>query len=228
MVQRLALIIPAAGSGTRLNSSVPKPYLEIGGRSILEHTVGKFAQLEQLTSVIIACQAEHLEQTQAMLSPLLPEQIRLTVVEGGSERQYSIMNALEEVGDEELTAVHDAVRPFVTPEQIKRCAVAAQQHGGAILAVPAKDTIKKVENGGRITETPDRNLLWQAQTPQIFRTELLKAAFQKAISEQYRGTDDASLVERVGGTVHVVEGSRENFKITYPLDMKVAEALLEV
>lgn len=221
------LILPAAGSGSRLNREVPKPYLEIAGRTILEHTLRRFLQLEGLARVIVAASPGRMKQARAILDHTLPGSLASTVVEGGDERQHSIWNALGQAGEAELVLVHDAVRPFVTAEQIASCCEVAAGCGGAVLGVPAKDTIKRTGDGDRIVETPSRRELWQAQTPQVFRRELLIRAYEKARREDFVGTDDASLVERAGGEVCMVEGSRDNFKITYPLDLKLARLLME-
>ncbi|MDZ7772306.1 MAG: 2-C-methyl-D-erythritol 4-phosphate cytidylyltransferase [Balneolaceae bacterium] len=221
------LILPAAGSGSRMSLEVPKPYLEIAGRTILEHTLRRFLQLEGLVRVVVAASPERMKQARAILDHALPGSLAATVVEGGDERQHSIRNALVEAGDAELVLVHDAVRPFVTPAQIDACCRTAADCGGAVLGVPARDTIKRTGKGRRIVETPSRRELWQAQTPQVFRRELLVRAYEQAREEHFTGTDDASLVERAGGEVRMVEGSRENFKITYPLDLKLARLLLE-
>ena len=127
----------------------------------------------------------------------------------------------------ELVAVHDAVRPFVSVENILQCISVAEQVGGAVLGVPAKDTIKKVNSEGVIVETPKRAQLWQAQTPQIFQKALLGKAYDIAIKEGFFGTDDSSLVEHIGGKVKMVEGDRSNLKITYPIDLKIAELLIQ-
>lgn len=151
----------------------------------------------------------------------------MRVVEGAEERQYSIANALKVLHmDAQLVAVHDAVRPFVKPAHILKCCELARKSGGAVLGVPAKDTIKMADGNGVITSTPARKNLWQAQTPQVFKKELLLKAYELALAEGFFGTDDASLVERIGGKMQMVEGDRENLKITYPVDLKIAELIL--
>lgn len=206
-----------------MGSQVPKHLLKVAGKSILEHTVSKFLQVPKVLQIIIATSPAYLDEIRGLFSGL-PESIDFKIVEGGSERQYSINNALKEVLDDiHLVAIHDAVRPFIRPKLIETCCAAAEKNGGAILAVPAKDTIKKVSKEKVIVETPERSALWQAQTPQIFSKELLVEAYQSAIEDNFVGTDDASLVERIGGKVVVVEGDRENLKITYPVDLKIAE-----
>ena len=222
----LALIIPAAGSGQRLGTGTPKPYLTIAGKTILEHTLLRFRPLPALSEVVISTSRDKIKETLSIAAKVF-DRDRFTVVEGGSERQHSIMNALNSLsGASEMVAVHDAVRPFIETETISLCVDLAIKKGAAIVAVPAKDTIKVTDSDQRILNTPDRSYLWQAQTPQIFKKSLLVDAYQKAIEEGFVGTDDASLVENLGHEVYVLEGARENFKITYPLDLKLAEWIL--
>jgi len=227
MATKLSLIIPAAGSGTRLKTDIPKPYIILGGATILEHSIRQFLKADNVVQVIIATSKGYVQKAEQLLAKILPDGISGTVVKGGAERQDSIQNALSVVKGADLVAIHDAVRPFINPQQIVACCKAAAKHGGAIIAVPAKDTIKKVDAHQCICETPDRSKLWQAQTPQIFKQELIREAYNYAASTGFVGTDDASLVEKRGYNVKVIEGSRENFKITYPLDLQVAEILLK-
>ena len=226
-MDKIALIIPAAGSGSRLNKETPKPFIEIAGKSILEHTLLKFIGFEQLSRIIIATSSTHLGKVEELISAHMPEGKTLQVVEGGSERQHSIYNALQHVGDCNYVMVHDAVRPFVDQEHIEECIEASTQVGASVLGVKAKDTIKRTDKSDIIEETPSRDSLWQAQTPQTFKTPLLVEAYEKALADNFVGTDDASLVERLGHSVKMVEGDRMNFKITYPLDLKLARQLLE-
>jgi 2-C-methyl-D-erythritol 4-phosphate cytidylyltransferase len=151
------------------------------------------------------------------------------IVPGGSERQYSVLNglrALESPEDDDIVIIHDGVRPFVTPDMI-RCSVdTARTADGALVAVPAKDTIKVVRSGV-VTATPPRETLWQAQTPQTFRYGIIHRVHEQAAADGFLGTDDASLVERAGGSVAVVMGDYRNIKITTPEDMLLAEAFLK-
>lgn len=223
---RFALIIPAAGSGKRLGESIPKPYLEIAGKTILEHTLTRFSSVEDIEEVVVSTSAEFTQQSVEILNKVFPGKT-VHVVPGGAERQDSIRNALGKISENiELIAVHDAVRPFVDTNTITACFNRAAKTGGAIAAVPSKDTIKRTGAGRIIEETPDRDHLWQAQTPQVFDRKLLSDAYRKALEENFKGTDDASLVERIGGRIEIVEGTHENFKITYPVDLKLAELLL--
>lgn len=223
-----ALILPAAGTGSRLNESVPKPFIEIEGQTVLERTIRQFQKTDRLRQLIIPTSSAYLELAQKIVQNAFSD-LSFDIVEGGSERQFSIWNAIEKLdSDISLVAIHDAVRPFVSPESILNCADKAVETGAAILAVPAKDTIKRVETEQlSIVETPDRATLWQAQTPQFFSQSVIRNAYRKAIEDGFLGTDDASLVEYIGHTVSIVEGERENFKITYPVDLTLARVLLE-
>lgn len=224
-----ALILPAAGSGTRLGSAVPKPFLEIAGRSILEVTISRFTACRELAQIVIPVARPWRERVEEILGRCFPH-VPAHVVDGGAERQDSIRNALRQVDAAvPYVAVHDAVRPFVPSETVRRCLRAACEHGAAIVAVPAKDTIKRA--GGtpedpHVLDTPDRSDLWQAQTPQIFSTEILRTAYAQAAADGFTGTDDASLVERLGVNVRLVAGPRENLKITFPVDLRLAELLM--
>ena len=224
----MAVIIPAAGSGTRLGSRLPKPFIPLNGKAILEHTIAQFLPVEGISQIIVATSRASFERVESIFENFEGASVELLFVEGGKERQHSIENALKHVNpDIDLVAIHDAVRPFISREKIEHCAKSALEFGGAILAVPAKDTIKKVDSSGIIVETPDRANLWQAQTPQIFKKDLLLKAYKKAKDDNYLGTDDASLVEYFGGKVKIIEGDRKNLKITYPIDLIIAEHIVQ-
>lgn len=204
----------------------PKPYLVLSGRTILEHTIRRFQPLEGLQQIIVATSKAFLDDTRQILSDI-PGDIKKECVVGGKERQHSIHNAIGFIGDLDLVIVHDAVRPFVKLDHIETCCKAASEIGAAVLGVPAKDTIKRIDDEQIIQETPSRKYLWQTQTPQVFRKELIAEAYSKAMEDDFIGTDDSSLVERLGQKVKMVEGDRSNFKITYPLDLKIAKLLIQ-
>ena len=227
-MQKLAVIIPAAGSGSRMGSAKPKPFIELGDHPILWHTINAFAKLDSVTQIIIPTSRDWQEEVKEICRTIPNQDKQYSVVIGGSERQFSIQNGLDQITDEvELVAVHDAVRPFIKTELILEACKQASKYGGAIVGVPAKDTIKKVDDHLSISETPDRKKLWQAQTPQIFRRELIVNAYKSALEDEFVGTDDSSLIERIGGNVKIVEGDRENLKITYPVDLQIAEMILK-
>ncbi len=223
-------IIPAAGSGSRLGGQIPKQFLEISGAPILLHTMQRFIECEEIGAIAVALPADRLDEFRVrhrgakVVKPIF-------YVNGGAERSDSILNALEAVADlnPEIVAVHDAVRPFVTAAQISTVIAKATEIGAAILALPATDTIKEVEDC-LIRRTLDRRRIWRAQTPQAFRYELLMRANKEARAAGLPSaltTDDSLLVERLGLAVAVVEGSPNNLKITTPEDLLLAEKLFE-
>ncbi|MDZ7658873.1 2-C-methyl-D-erythritol 4-phosphate cytidylyltransferase [Fodinibius sp.] len=222
-----ALIIPAAGAGSRMNKDTPKPFLQLGNRTILEQTIRRFLPLDGLQQVLVATSESFLEKTEDILEEVLPPQIKGHCLVGGRTRQESIYNALQDVSVTDLVIVHDAVRPFVKLQHVQQCCDTAEKYGGAVLGVPAKDTIKRVDDQQEIKETPSRKFLWQTQTPQVFQKDLLIRAYEQAIKDNFVGTDDASLVERLEEKVKMVKGDRSNFKITYPLDLELAELLIK-
>lgn len=221
------MIVPAAGIGKRMGTGVPKPYLMLGEKKVLEHTLSRFKAFGNLKQVIVSTSRDFRDETANMLEKLFPD-ISTLVVDGGAERQNSIHNALNRVEEHiPFVAVHDAVRPFVDPDSVLKCLKKASETGAAILGVNVKDTIKHVDRSLKILSTPQRRSLWQAQTPQIFRRQILIDAYRNAKDTGFSGTDDASLVEENGGDVVIVEGTRNNFKLTYPLDFEIAKTLLE-
>lgn len=207
-------IIAAAGSGSRLGESIPKQFLEIGGRSIVQRAVDAFQAAPRVTDVIVVTRAEAVEPLRASLSGAKP----ISVVPGGATRQASVANGLDAVATSaSYVLVHDAARPFVSVDVIDRVLDAAIAHGAAIAALPATDTIKRVD-GGRILETIPRETIVLAQTPQGFRRDVLASAVALGRSG-VDGTDEAALAERAGHPVHVVEGDAANVKITTPGDL---------
>lgn len=211
-----------------MQRETPKPYLEVSGKTILEHTIRRFLPLAGLKQVLIATSEAYQKRAEDILHQVLSDDdVQAYCLIGGEERQDSIYNALAEVSEVDLVMVHDAVRPFVKLEHIKKCCKVASQKDGAVLGVPAKDTIKRVDEQQMIVETPSRKFLWQTQTPQVFRKDLILEAYQQAKQDNFVGTDDASLVERLDKSVQMVEGDRSNFKITYPLDLQLAQLLIE-
>ena len=233
-ITHITAILPAAGMGTRMGGETPKQFLELDGSPILLHTVRRLAACSAITDIILATRADEVARLQDRLRQ---ENLRqpIRVVKGGATRQESVAAALEHVDDDtELVAVHDAVRPFVTPEQVCRVIEEARRCGAAILGIPAMDTVKEVkraslpEDVALITATIPRERIVLAQTPQVFRTKLLKEAFAKAFADQISASDEAGLVERLGHDVHVVHGSERNIKITQPADMELARFYLDL
>lgn len=210
-----------------MGGATPKQFLLLAGTPLIVHTVRAFRQVPDIASVVVAAPAAHRDECRELLARHGLEAPFCTVVEGGATRQDSVRAALAQVSPEiALVLVHDAARPFVTPEIIVRCLDAAAASGAAIAAIPVRDTLKKAAGGNRISATVDRDGLWQAQTPQAARADLLRAAFAVAARDAFLGTDEAALIERLGHAVTLVEGAETNFKVTRPADLLLAEALL--
>jgi 2-C-methyl-D-erythritol 4-phosphate cytidylyltransferase len=233
------VIIPAAGLGTRMTAAsgariVPaasKQFTEMGGTPILIHTLRKLAAVPQVKEIYLAMRPAEAAAFQPRVEEeKLAKPVR--VVEGGEHRQQSVAHALGAVkaAPDDIILVHDAVRPLVESEIIQHVIEAAVRHGAAITGVPAVDTIKQVERtpeGAVVRATIPRAQIVMAQTPQAFRYELLKKAFAEAAADGFQGTDEASLVERLGHEVVVVMGSPRNIKITTPGDLELAEFYLK-
>jgi len=233
---KVAVILPAAGLGTRMGKGSPeksgtsrKQFMLLDGSPILTHTVRKFAASDRVSQILVAVRPEDREWVESMLSSEFPED-RVRVVEGGNSRQESVQNAFAAIQpDTDLVAVHDAVRPFIDLEIIHKVFDEAAGFGAAIVAVPATDTVKQVTRGTehvRVRSTIPREKLVMAQTPQVFRYELLVRAFNMARVDGFTGTDESSLVERLDVEVSVVPGSDRNIKITKPGDMELARLFL--
>jgi 2-C-methyl-D-erythritol 4-phosphate cytidylyltransferase len=230
---RIAAILPAAGLGTRMGSEVPKQFLEIDGTPIVLLTLRRLAECQAISEFFVSTRSE---ETGPLEQRLAREKFNGTVhvVKGGETRQQSVANALARIGAEtDLVAVHDAVRPFVTREQVQRVIAEASARGAAILGVPAIDTVKEVRRSSLpqdvalISSTIPREKIVLAQTPQVFETKLLKDAFARAEREGMTASDEAALVEWIGHDVYVVQGSERNIKITRPADMELARFYLE-
>jgi 2-C-methyl-D-erythritol 4-phosphate cytidylyltransferase len=221
----VALVL-AAGRGERFGGDVPKGFTPLAGRSLLAHSVLALAASPEITHVLPVVPSEEDARVAACLAELDGVEKLVPPVVGGEERQDSMRAGLEAVPpDTTLVAVHDAARPLVRPELVSAVVRVAREHGAALLAVPVADTLKRAVDG-RVVETPDRSEYWRAQTPQVFRVELLREGLAKAEATGRHVTDDASLVEALGAPVHIVPGDRENLKITVASDLAAAEALL--
>jgi 2-C-methyl-D-erythritol 4-phosphate cytidylyltransferase/2-C-methyl-D-erythritol 2,4-cyclodiphosphate synthase len=222
----ITAIIPAAGQGRRMQAEQNKVFLALLGQSLLVRSVLALSSCVAVDYLVVVAAAEEVEEVREILR-FLPGIKPYEVVAGGSERQYSIANALAIVPPEsQIILVHDAARPLIEVTTINELIAAVRKYKAACVAVPVKDTIKKVDKEGFAVETPPRSTLWSMQTPQGFEASLLREAYQKAAADGFLGTDDASLVERVGVQVKMVAGSYQNIKITTPEDILIAEAFL--
>ena len=221
-------IIPAGGVGKRLKSHIAKQYLILDSLPVLVHTLKVFQNSKNIDEIIIALPPEDLVYMRQELIEKYGLTKVINAIAGGNERQDSVRNCLMAIQENcDIVVIHDAVRPFITQELIKQVLDAAKTTGAAVAGVKTKDTIKEIKENNMIGATVPRNNLWLAQTPQAFKFELLKEAYQRAYEEKFYGTDDASLVERQGKEVKMIEGFSENIKITTNEDMQTADALMK-
>jgi 2-C-methyl-D-erythritol 4-phosphate cytidylyltransferase len=230
---KIAAIVPAAGLGTRMGADQPKQFLELDGMPLIIFTLRRLAESAAITDIFIPTRSDDIASLQEKVDQAgLGRPAR--VVLGGSTRQESVGNALAQVDPStEIVLVHDAVRPFVTRAQIERVIAEARTRGAAILGIPAIDTVKEVkraslpEDVALISSTIPRERIVLAQTPQVFTYALLRESFKKAQEDDFTGSDEAAIVERLGHDVFVVLGSERNLKITRPADMDLARFYLE-
>jgi 2-C-methyl-D-erythritol 4-phosphate cytidylyltransferase len=231
---KIIVIIPAAGLGTRMSAvsagSKSKQFFELHGTPILFHTIRKFADHDRVDEIVVALRKN---ETDGFLEQVKREATKkpISVVEGGEHRQNSVANALAalDAAPDDIVLVHDAVRPLVDPQTIDGVIEAVKKYDAAIAGIPAVDTVKQVDrtaDGAVVLATVPRERMVMAQTPQGFRFGVLKRAFDEATADGFLGTDEASLIERAGGAVHVVMGSSRNLKITSPGDLELAEFFL--
>src|SRR5580700_882088 len=232
-MSRIAAIVPAAGLGTRMGADQPKQFLELDGQPLIIFTLRRLAACTAITDFFISTRTDDVVFLQDKVAKAgLGRPAR--VVHGGDTRQQSVANALAQADPTtEIVLVHDAVRPFITTEQVERVIAEARARGAAILGIPAIDTVKEVKRASLpqdvalITSTIPRERIVLAQTPQAFSYPLLRDAFRKAQQDDITASDEASLVERFGHDVFVVLGSERNLKITRPADMDLARFYLE-
>ena len=223
-MNRVVAIIVAAGGGSRMGGDLPKQFLPLGGRPLLDRTLSAFTASPRIDGIVLS------------LPPFLSNEVKesyrsvakiIAVVDGGAERQDSVRNALAAVpGETEIILVHDAVRPFVSERLLGRCVDLAQEHGAVVPVVPVRDTVKQWDRAEKTLCTRDRSEMMLAQTPQGFRAEILRDAYRKAQEEGLQGTDDASLVEGARVPVIPMPGEEGNIKITIPEDIRMAAGLL--
>jgi 2-C-methyl-D-erythritol 4-phosphate cytidylyltransferase len=217
---RVAVLIPAGGIGARIGGRTPKQFLRVGGASILATTLRHFTSHPAVAAIVVAAPADHLARTRALAA----RRRGVQVVAGGATRQESVWCALQAApADCDVVIVHDAVRPFINRALIDAVVAAADAVGAAICALPIAETVKRVRDGV-VESTLDRTGLWAVQTPQAFRAAVLREAHEKARRDGVAGTDDATLVERLGHPVRVVPGLAGNVKITTPEDLRRARA----
>ncbi|MBK5444360.1 MULTISPECIES: 2-C-methyl-D-erythritol 4-phosphate cytidylyltransferase [unclassified Peribacillus] len=217
------VVIPAAGQGKRMKAGKNKLFIELSGTPIIVYTLRVFEEDPNCRGIILSINPTEEDYFIQMIATYDLKKVK-KLVTGGKERQQSVYNGLKHAG-EEIILVHDGARPFIDQVQISELTSSASLHGGAVIAVPVKDTIKKAADK-KVLETVERSSLWAVQTPQAFRVSILKRAHEQAELESFLGTDDASLLERINEQVVIIEGTYDNIKITTQEDLYFAEAIL--
>jgi 2-C-methyl-D-erythritol 4-phosphate cytidylyltransferase len=224
----VSAIIVAAGKGIRMKNTTRKQYLDLASRPILAHSVMAFDACDLIDKIFLVIPQEDTEYCRKNILPLLELKNELKLVPGGEQRQNSVYNGLQAIDKKTDTVViHDGVRPFIQPEQVESCILGARKFGACILGIPADDTIKHVGKSDFIEKTLERDNIWFAQTPQAFKYELIKRAHETARRDGYTGSDDSLLVERLGIDVKIINGSKNNIKITVWEDLVLARAMLD-
>ena len=219
-------VVPAAGAGIRFGGAVRKQFIELNGLPVLSYTLRALAASNALSAIIVVTPPGEESKGREALE-LADVNLETEVVAGGQTRQDSVYNGLQRAkADTDLVLIHDGVRPFVSRDVVLAVIGAAREAGAAVAAVPVVDTIKRVDADGCVVETLPRGQLWSIQTPQVVRYALLMRAHQAVREQGIIATDDAALVERIGGTVKVVRGSYENLKITSEEDLPLADLIL--
>ena len=224
----VSVIIAAAGMSNRMGSKMNKQFLAVGGKPILAHTIEKFENSKFIDEIILVSKEEEIEYCRKEIVRKYKFNKVTNIIRGGQERQDSVYNgilALNEKSD--IVLIHDGARPFVKNENIEDGIKGVIENDACVIGVPVKDTIKIINDDNSISHTPPRATIWAAQTPQCFYKGLIIKAHEKARREDYVGTDDSSLVERLGHDVKMIMGSYENIKITTPEDLVLAESLFK-
>ncbi len=224
-------VIPAAGIGTRMRSDVPKQYLKLLDRPVIEHTINRLLAVDQVKGVVVSLQADDTHWSDVTIDSTKP----VVVAAGGEERCHSVLNALDTLSKQAdynrqavWALVHDAVRPCVDPGDIQQLiAIAAGSEAGGLLAVPVRDTMKRQDDNQCVKQTVDRSGLWHALTPQLFNSGLLYEALESALAQGVQVTDESSAMEQAGYHPKLVEGREDNIKITRPADLRLAELQLK-
>ncbi len=227
-------VILAGGTGTRMgNVEKPKQFMDLGGKPIIVHTVEKFMMNHEFCGILVLTPKQWIKHTEDLLRKYVPKDDRLEVIQGGVTRNDTIMNAIAhiekkgELSEDTIIVTHDSVRPFVTHRILEENIRYAREYGACDTVIPATDTIVESQNKQLISNIPDRSLMYQGQTPQSFRAKHLKEIYESLSDEEKKILTDACKILVIKGEqVHLVDGEESNIKITYPYDLRVAEALL--
>lgn len=221
------VVIVAAGTGSRMKKDINKQFIKLKNKEIVAHTIEKFYNSENIDDIVVVIR----EDEEEYFNKNIKEKYGFTnikVAHGGNERQDSVFNGIKMLKKEcDVVLIHDGARPFVTDDIIKKSINKANEHKAIVVGVKVKDTIKVVSDNGNIVDTPNRSYLWAVQTPQVFKYDIITKAYEDAYNNNYYGTDDAMLVERIGYNVKMIEGSYNNIKITTQEDLEFGEQILK-
>ncbi len=217
-----SVVIVAGGSGSRMNSQIPKQFMEIHKKPVIVWTMEKFLEFDPSMKIVLVLPENHLIVWQNIESKF-PRLKNIQVTTGGATRFHSVQNGLKHVSSRDIVGIHDAVRPLVSMDSIRNCYEQAMIRGSAVPVVDMEDSLRRLEGKGSVVI--DRRQLKRVQTPQVFKASKLIEAYENSLEKNY--TDDASVYESYFGNINLVEGNPENIKITYPADMKMAAALLK-
>jgi 2-C-methyl-D-erythritol 4-phosphate cytidylyltransferase len=215
----VVVIVPAAGTGSRFGSGIPKQFQQLAGKPLIQHVIERFLVDDNVIRVVVP--------VADVLLASVKNSERVSFVAGGETRQQSVINGLAEADEAELIAVHDAVRPLFSPAMFHSVIAAAREFGAALPVIPVTDTIHMMTEDATVSQTLDRGMLAAAQTPQCFHAQILRDVLARAEREGISGTDEAGLAARFGHTVKAIPGDPRNLKITVPEDLAIAEAYLQ-
>jgi 2-C-methyl-D-erythritol 4-phosphate cytidylyltransferase len=223
-------IIVGAGKGIRMRGKISKQYLLLGSRPVLAHTLKIFDNCDLIDRIFIVVPEHDFDYCRKNILCWVRSEKEVRLVPGGAKRQDSVYNGLVAAGDniKGFVGIHDGVRPFLSSDILSACISGAKNFGACIPGIKAFDTLKQTTGSGIIDKTIEREMIWLAQTPQVFEYNLIRKAHEKARQNNYYGTDDASLVERLGKKVKIIKGSSLNIKITSREDLQLAEAIIQV
>jgi len=224
----VSVIIAAAGMSNRMGSKINKQFISIDNKPILAHTLEKFEKCKYIDEIIVVSKEEEVEYCRKQIVKKYGFKKVTNIVRGGKERQDSVYNGILALNERtDIVLTHDGARPFIKLESIEEGVRGVVEHGACVIGVPVKDTIKVITPLNEVHHTPKRDLLWAAQSPQCFWVHLLKKGYEMASEEGIIGTDDSSLVEKIGQPIKMIMGSYDNIKITTPEDLIIADSFLK-
>lgn len=221
-------VLLAAGKSMRMGLGFNKTLIDVKGKPLLWYSLRAFEQCELIDDIVLVTQSNIADYVKSGIVERYGFKKVTKVVAGGSERQFSVYNGLSVIEDVDVVVVHDGARPLITVSMTADVISAAYKYGASSVGVPLKDTVKMVDDNNIVKYTPERKNMWIIQTPQAFQFKILKAAHERAMEDGFIATDDCTLVERMGGTVKIVDGSYSNIKVTTPEDLVVLEALIGI